>query len=136
MRSFKKRVQNASPVSEDLPMPVDAAAARATFELDLNTCTVRRSDGRSLSLFREEAALLAYMLDHPHRPFSSDELIQVLEPISEGCTLPRVHSNIYRLRQNLIMFDGRLQVLPARRMSYHYSGPEIRRVTVSLLPQA
>lgn len=96
------------------------------FELDLASCTLRRDDGSAVMLSCEEVALLIHMARQPLRPLGMLELRSVLDAYCPDCSLPRLNANLYRLRQKLIMFDGGLQLLPGRRMSYYYSGPRIR----------
>lgn len=99
------------------------------FELDLSTSTLRRSDGRTLQLTGEEATVLVRLLKQQRKPLASHELLAVLNKTRDDYPLARLNGHLYRLRQKLIMFDGRLVVSHARRMSCYYSGPEIQVVS-------
>lgn len=99
------------------------------FELDLKTSSIRRSDARTLQLIREEAAVLAGLLKQPRKPLSCNELLSVLNKDQSDYPLAKLNAHLFRLRQKLIMFDGRLVVSHARRMSYSYIGPDIQVVS-------
>lgn len=107
----------------------DKPSQKHRFELDPKTPSIRRSDGRTLQLIREEATVLAQLLRHQRKPLASDELLAVLNKTEQDYPLARLNAHLYRLRQKLIMFDGRLVVSHARRMSYYYGGPDIRVVS-------
>lgn len=113
----------------------DALPVLRCFELDLSRCVLRRDDGRMLNLGREEAALLLHLLKEAHRPVAATALLALLSPAPGEYPIARMNAHLYRLRQKLILFDGRLVVSHGSGLSYHYAGPEIHTVSLSTLPR-
>ncbi|UFJ41218.1 winged helix-turn-helix domain-containing protein [Brevibacillus humidisoli] len=88
----------------------------ASFHLDDGTLTVSLA-GESVTLLPKEYALFAYLLNHPDRTLSREQLLDAVWP-SEHPTDRTIDDHIYRLRKRLRHWSHSMMIETVRGQGY------------------